>query len=230
MSLYAIGDLHLSLQTEKPMDIFGGRWENYVEKIKIGFSDLGDDDLCVICGDISWAMNLEESLEDFRFIDALPGKKIILKGNHDYWWSTVGKTEAFFSKNDITTIKILFNNSHTYGDVSICGTRGWFFEEESDNPEQDRKIMNREVQRLERSIAAAETGEKICFFHYPPRYGAYRCDEILEVLYRNGVQRCYYGHIHGPAHKKATNGKVQGIEYGLVSADFLDFRPKKIID
>ena len=126
MSLYAIGDLHLSLGTDKPMDVFGGRWENYVEKIKEGFSTLNDDDLTVICGDISWGMSLDETLEDFKFIDRLPGRKIILKGNHDYWWSTATKAKNFFTEHDITTIDILHNNCFKYGNVALCGTRGWF--------------------------------------------------------------------------------------------------------
>ena len=129
MSLYTIGDLHLSLGTNKPMDVFGGRWENYVQKLSEGFSQLNDDDLTVLCGDITWGMTMEEALPDFKFIDALPGKKIILKGNHDYWWTTATKARSFFEKNDIKNIDVLHNSSFAYGGVSICGTRGWFYEE-----------------------------------------------------------------------------------------------------
>ena len=189
MSLYAIGDLHLSLGTDKPMDVFGGRWENYVEKIKEGFSTLNDDDLTVICGDISWGMSLDETLEDFKFIDRLPGRKIILKGNHDYWWSTATKAKNFFTEHDITTIDILHNNCFKYGNVALCGTRGWFYEE-SKGDEHDKKIMNREIMRLDASLKAAGEVEKYVFLHYPPKYYNYECPEILELLRNYGVRRC----------------------------------------
>ena len=157
MSLYTIGDPHLSLGTNKPMDVFGGRWENYVQKLSDGFAGLNDDDLTVLCGDITWGMTMEEALPDFKFIDALPGRKIILKGNHDYWWTTATKARSFFAKHDIKTIDVLHNSSFEYAGVSICGTRGWFYEE-SKGVEHDKKIMNREIMRLEASLKAAATG------------------------------------------------------------------------
>ena len=126
MALYAIGDLHLSLSSNKPMDVFGEGWKDYVRRIGEGFSQLNDEDVTVLCGDLSWGMSLEESLEDFRFIDALPGRKILLKGNHDYWWNTVSKMERFLKEHELTTISFLYNNCLTYGDKAICGTRGWF--------------------------------------------------------------------------------------------------------
>lgn len=126
MSLYTIGDLHLSLGTNKPMDVFGGRWENYVQKLSEGFAELTDGDLTVLCGDITWGMTMEEALPDFEFIDALPGRKIILKGNHDYWWTTATKARKFFDEHDIKTIEVMHNTSFEYAGVSICGTRGWF--------------------------------------------------------------------------------------------------------
>ena len=181
MSLYAIGDLHLSLGTEKPMDVFGGRWLNYVEKITEGFMALHDDDLTVICGDITWGMTMDEALPDFLFIDKLPGKKIILKGNHDYWWTTATKAGNFFREHGIESIDILHNNSFSYGGVSICGTRGWFYEE-SKNDVHDKKIMNREVMRLEASLRSAGEGDKYVFLHYPPKYQGYECPEILELI------------------------------------------------
>ena len=127
MALYAIGDLHLSLGTNKPMDVFGSKWANYVERIRENFSHLSDDDVIVLAGDISWGMSLEQSLPDFQFIDALPGKKLLLKGNHDYWWGTAAKMKKFFAEHDITTLDILYNNAFFYGDHAICGTRGWFY-------------------------------------------------------------------------------------------------------
>ena len=154
MALYAIGDLHLSLGADKPMDVFGGPWENYVEKIKLGFSSLHDDDVCVLCGDLAWGMTMEQALPDFQFIEALPGKKILLKGNHDFWWSTAKKAYSFFAAHDMHTMDILNNNCYFYGDYAICGTRGWFYEE-ARGEAHDRKIMLREVGRLETSLTAA---------------------------------------------------------------------------
>jgi predicted phosphohydrolase len=234
MALYAIGDLHLSLNSDKPMDVFGGGWDNYVQKIKDGFSALGDSDTCVLCGDSSWAMSLEESLDDFKFIDSLPGKKLILKGNHDYWWSTVTKTRSFFSKHGIKSIEVLNNNSFLIEGVSVCGTRGWFYEEESGS-EHDKKIMAREIGRLEASLSSAEaasghaSAEKICFLHYPPIFRNYECREVIGTMERHGVRSCWYGHLHGQSHRCAVTGLLDGIDYHLVSADFVGFKPIKVL-
>ena len=228
MALYAIGDLHLSLGTDKPMDVFGGRWENYVEKIKEGFSELNDDDLTVICGDISWGMSIDETLEDFKFIDRLPGKKIILKGNHDYWWTTATKAKKFFAEHGITTIDILHNNCFKYENLALCGTRGWFYEE-SKGDEHDKKVMNREIMRLDASLKAAGEGEKYAFLHYPPKYYNYECPEILELLRKYDVRRCIYGHIHGPGCAFAFNGMYGSTKFDLVSADYIQFKPKKLL-
>lgn len=229
MSLYAIGDLHLSLSAEKPMDVFGDKWDNYVEKLADAFSGLNQEDVCVICGDISWAMKLEESLADFKFIDSLPGRKIILKGNHDYWWNTATKIYGFFRDNGISTIDILHNNCWFYGDTAICGTRGWFYEEDQHDP-HDRKILNRELIRLETSLKAAGDRIKRCFFHYPPRHRDYICHEIIDILKQYDVKSCHFGHIHGPGQHFAVEGIIDGVEYRLVSADYLDFKPVKVID
>ncbi len=227
--LYTIGDLHLSFEAEKPMDVFGSGWTNYVSRIEKGFSSLSKDDLCVICGDLSWSMSLEKSLEDFKFINNLPGKKIILKGNHDYWWSTATKVKRFFSENGIDTIDILHNNFFSYGDIALCGTRGWFYEEEK-GVEHDKKILNRELMRLETSLKAAENFDtKYCFLHYPPRYNNYICNEIVEIMKNHGVSKCFFGHIHGKGHKYAVQGVIDGIEYRLISADYVDFKPVKAI-
>ena len=228
MSLYAIGDLHLSLATDKPMDVFGGRWEQYVEKILEGFAPLQPEDVTVLCGDVTWGMGLEDSLADFQFIQALPGRKIVLKGNHDYWWATATKTKQFFEKHGIDSIEVLHNNCHFYEDIAICGTRGWFYEEESGS-EHDKKILNRELMRLEASLKAAGEREKFCFLHYPPRYRDYVCREIVDLFAQYGVKRCFYGHIHGPGIKQAVQGVVEGVDYVMVSADHLQFRPYKVL-
>ena len=229
MSLYAIGDLHLSIGKDKPMDIFGTRWENHTQKLREGFAALHEDDVCVICGDLSWGMNLEETVEDFRFIDSLPGKKIILKGNHDYWWCTATKAKKMFAENGITTVDILNNNFFEYKEYALCGTRGWFFEEEK-GIEHDAKIMRREVLRLEASLNAAGERKKLVFLHYPPLYQQYRCPEILALLKSHEVRLCCYGHIHGKSCGGAFRGWHDGTEYKLVSADFVNFTPVKIMD
>ena len=229
MALYTIGDLHLAQSVDKPMDIFGPVWKNHPEKLKQGFSSLTAEDVCVLCGDLSWGMGLEQCRDDFAFIDALPGRKIILKGNHDYWWTTVKKIGAFFRENGFATMEILNNNSFVYEGRAICGTRGWFYEEEK-GTEHDKKLLQREVLRLRASLDSASlASEKLVFLHYPPITKASRCEEILSVLAEYRVRRCYYGHLHAKACLSAYNGWADGTEFRLVSADYLHFSPK-IID
>ena len=229
MALYAIGDPHLSLGADKPMDVFGGRWENYVEKLEHGFSALGDGDVCVLCGDISWGMDLNGAAEDFRFISKLPSKKIILKGNHDYWWTTASKMKNHLALLGIENIEVLHNNCFFYNEIAICGTRGWFFEEETGS-EHDKKIMRRELGRLEMSLRAAGEHEKFVFLHYPPLYRDYVCHDILEILRTYGAKKCFYGHIHGMGRRYAFEGLHDGIDYKLVSADHLNFEPLRILE
>ena len=228
MALYAIGDLHLSLGTNKPMDIFGSGWANHTQRLERAFSQLNDDDVIVLCGDTSWGIDFAESLEDFRFIDRLPGKKIILKGNHDYWWGTAAKMKKFFAENELTTVDILHNNCFTYGDYALCGTRGWFYEEEQSG--HNEKVLNREVGRLEASLKAAEGRPILAFLHYPPLYTGYRCPEVIRKLEEYRVEKCFYGHLHGPTHRRAIEGVDGTVEYRLVSADYLGFIPKKVLD
>lgn len=228
MALYVIGDLHLSLSVDKPMDVFGERWADHTRRLRENFSALGPEDTTVLCGDLSWGMSLEEAGADFHFIDELPGTKIILKGNHDYWWTTAAKMQRFFEKEGIQSIRILHNNCVLWGETAICGTRGWFFEEEKGG-EHDKKIMHREIMRLEASLKAAGEREKLCFLHYPPRYGeGYVCREITDLLRDHGVRECWYGHLHGPGQKGAVQGWVEGIHYQLVSADYLGFAPRLV--
>ena len=230
MALYAIGDLHLSLGAEKPMDVFGGSWENYVDKIRSAFSLLSPEDVCVVCGDVSWGMDLSSAAPDFAFIDALPGKKIVLKGNHDYWWSTATKAKRFLAERELGSIDFLHNNCFPYGEeYAICGTRGWFYEEEK-GTEHDRKMLLRELGRLETSLRAAGDRQKLVFLHYPPKYGQYECPEILELLERYGVKTCVSGHLHGPALKLAFEGESRGVRFLTVSADRLGFVPKRLLD
>ncbi len=228
MSLFAIGDLHLSFAADKPMDVFGDRWEKHAEKLRQGFSCVGDEDLTVLCGDLSWGMSLEEAREDFLFIERLPGKKLILKGNHDYWWTSAAKMEKFFEENGIQSVSILHNNCALYGETAVCGTRGWFYEEESGD-KHDRKIMLREIGRLETSLKAAGEREKLVFLHYPPVFQSYECPEILALLENYGVRFCGYGHIHGKGCRLAFNGWRGQTEFRLLSADHLNFTPVKIL-
>ena len=225
MSLFAIADLHLSLGTDKPMDSFPG-WNDYVDRIEKNWNKIvTDDDTVVIAGDISWAMNFDELKADFDFIERLNGKKIILKGNHDYWWNTSKKMNDFIESQRYKTISILFNNSYDIDGVSVCGSRGWLFDVDD---EHDEKVLNREVGRLRLSLESAVNDEIIVFLHYPPVTTDTKCDEILNLLKEYGIKKCYYGHLHGVAAKKAIDDVVDGIEFRLISCDRLGFVPKLI--
>ncbi len=225
MPLYALGDLHLSLGEDKPMDIFSG-WNDYVERLEKNWRKLiTGNDTVVVAGDISWAMKLEETLVDFKFIDSLPGKKLFLKGNHDYWWSTKRKMDAFLQENHLDSISILFNNAYLADGYAVCGTRGWFLE--NDTPE-DIKVLNREVGRLRMSIEEAKKlgGELVVFLHYPPYYRGLECKEIMDVLLEYGIKKCYYGHIHGKKNfRLAYEGEYKGVDFRLISCDKVEFMP-----
>ena len=226
MALFAIGDL--SLGADKPMDVFGGAWDGYVDKLRAGLSIIGPEDTTVLCGDLSWGMELEAALPDFRFIAAIPGRKILLKGNHDYWWSTAKKFYAFCRQYELENMELLHNCCFFYGDLAICGTRGWFYEEDKDG-EHDEKVFRRELGRLETSLKAAGEAEKYCFLHYPPRYRGYECPELIALMERYGVRQCCYGHLHGGSHKLAVQGLHGGVDYRMVSADYLGFRPLRLL-
>ena len=228
MALYAIGDLHLCLGAPKPMDIFGGNWTGYMDKLKEGMGVITESDTTVLLGDLSWALSLEESAADFAWINEIPGRKIILKGNHDYWWSTAAKFTKFCDANGFSDIHILNNNCFEYEDWAICGTRGWFFEEERSGT-HDEKVFRRELCRLEASLKSAGQKQKLVFLHYPPKYKGYECREILDLLEKYEVRRCFYGHLHGGSHKLAMEGMWDGVEYRMVSADYLNFKPYKVI-
>ena len=228
MALYAIGDLHLCLGAPKPMDVFGGAWVGYMDKLKQGLSIVGPDDTLVLPGDLSWALDLQQAKDDFAWINEIPGRKIILKGNHDYWWSTASKFYKFCEENTFQNMFILNNNHFEYNHMAICGTRGWFFEEERGNS-QDEKVFKRELLRLEASLKSAGDLPKIVFLHYPPRYKGYECKPILDLLKQYDVRRCFYGHLHGASHGLAMEGQWDGIEYRLVAADKLGFKPLMVI-
>ena len=229
MALYAIGDPHLSLGTNKPMDAFGGRWEGYVDKLRANFEELTESDAVVFCGDLSWGMSLEEALPDFQFLDGLfPGKKYFIKGNHDYWWTTANKMLTFWNDLGLTDFALIHNNCQVYGETALCGTRGWFFEEDANG--HNEKVFKRELLRLEASLKAAEGMEKLCFLHYPPLYQGYICREIVELLETYQVKACYYGHLHGGSHRLAQEGKRGSVEYRLVAGDYVDFHPQKILE
>lgn len=227
MSLFAIGDTHLSFSCDKPMDIFKG-WDDYTKRLQKNWEAVVEEkDTVVIAGDISWAMKLEDAQKDFSFLEGLPGKKIIMKGNHDYWWQTKKKLSEFIDSNGFKTIDILFNNAFRVGDFTVCGSRGWFYDAEKD---ADMKVLLREAGRLQMSIDEAKKlgGEIIAFLHYPPLMQSQECKEIMDVLKRNEIKRCYYGHLHGPSCSLSVNENVDGIDFRLISADFLSFCPKLI--
>ncbi|MCR4925477.1 MAG: metallophosphoesterase [Clostridiales bacterium] len=229
MSLFAIGDTHLSLSCDKPMDIFNG-WSDYVERLEENWKNcVGENDTVVINGDFSWAMTLEQAYEDFKFINALPGKKLISKGNHDYWWSTKNKMDKFLLENHFDTVNILHNNAYIAGDFAVCGTRGWFFDAQ-ENEQTDKKVLLREAGRLKMSIdEAKKTGlEPIVFLHYPPLTQTAVCHEIYDVLIEEGIKRCFYGHLHSASTSRSVNSVVDGISFALISSDFLGFTPRLI--
>lgn len=240
MSLYVMADLHLSSDGSKSMAVFGSRWVDYMEKIRKNWcAVINEEDTVIIPGDISWALKLEDTLEDFRFLDSLPGKKLIGKGNHDFWWSTVSKMTAFLEQNGLSSIRFLYNNAYRMEDCIVCGTRGWFLEENQQNTvgEVDySRIVDREVIRLRLSLEEAkrlqtESEEKplpiLVFLHFPPVWNGFVCREILDVLHEFGVKSCYFGHIHG-AYYAPRMTEFEGIELILISADFLQFSPMPI--
>lgn len=228
MALYVIGDTHLSFSVNKSMEVFGGAWTGYVDKLREGFRVLREGDTLVLCGDISWGMSLQDAREDFAFLEQFPGRKLILKGNHDYWWNTATKMERFWQEEGFSNLAVLHNNCHFYGELALCGTRGWFYEEDANG--HNEKVFRRELIRLEASLKAAGEREKLCFLHYPPCYQGYTCPEILDLLERYQVRACYYGHLHGGSHRLAVEGAQGGVEYHLVSADYVGFRPQKICE
>ena len=227
MSIFAIADVHLSLGVKKPMDIFHG-WQDYEKRLEENWRLLvRDEDTVVLPGDISWGMTMQQSLPDLQFLDRLPGQKIILKGNHDYWWPTRAKMDAFFEQNGISTVRALFHDALLVEGKALCGTRSWFYEQD----EPDEKVFLRELGRLRMSLEEAkklQAEEIIAFLHYPPLYQNFRCEEIISLLKEYGVARCFYGHIHGPSIQYAFQGESDGITFKLVSADSLRFVPYKI--
>ena len=226
MAIYTIGDLHLSLGCEKPMDIFPG-WQGYMEKLEHHWNTLvHPEDTVVLAGDTSWAMKLEDTAADFSFLQRLPGQKLLLKGNHDYWWTTVKKMERFLQESGFDSLHILHNNSILAEGLAVCGTRSWMFDV---GEPHDEKVMNRELGRLRASLEAAPEGaERVAFLHYPPVYPNANAQQVIDLLKEYNVKRCFYGHLHGNAIRFAVQGMVDGIEYRLISADALAFCPYKI--
>lgn len=245
MSIYVIGDLHLSFNENKPMDIFGDNWRGHEEKIKNNWIEkVTDNDLIILPGDFSWSMKLEDTIKDFEYINNLPGKKLMLKGNHDYWWNTVTKMKKFLEDNNFKNIDFIFNEGFVSENYIISGTRGWNLEEEA----HDEKVLNRELARLEASIqsglrkaeheielenseAKAEK-EIIVFMHYPPITNAKIVNKeqakFVEIMKKYNVKKCFYGHLHGISIRDAFEGEFEGIQFKLVSADALNFELYKI--
>lgn len=225
ISIFCIGDLHLSLSVDKPMDIFKG-WDNYTERIEKNWQiSVTENDVVVIPGDVSWGLKLEETLEDFKFLNSLPGKKVIIKGNHDLWWNSMTKMTKFLNENELDSISFVHNSCYPVGEYAVCGSRGWFFETEG----HSKKIILREAGRLEASISSAEElGLKpLVFLHYPPAWNNDVCFELLEVLKKHKIDEVWHGHIHGHQ-KDFANYSAEGIKFHLISCDCLNFSPRLI--
>ena len=234
MSIYAIGDLHLSFGTDKPMNVFGVNWENYEEKLKMYWNEsINEEDTVLIPGDFSWATYLKDTFKDFEFLSRLNGKKILLKGNHDYWWTTLKSMRNFLEENNFLNIDFIFNSSIELEEVIVVGTRGWAL----NDTENSEKMLNRELSRLEMSIKDAkqknENKKIICMMHYPPinnniieknEKSAY-----IELMKKYGITQCIYGHLHGKSHIDAVEGCIDGVNLKLVSSDYIGFKPVKII-
>jgi len=223
MAIFALSDLHLPLGIDKPMDIFGTRWSNYVEKIEYEWKKLvTEEDYVIINGDFSWATYLSESLEDFKFIESLPGRKLISKGNHDYWWETLTKMNEFLAANEIKSVTFMQNNAVLCGNVAVCGAKGWISPGDKNFKKEDEKIYRRELIRLETSLkAATELSDTIiAALHFPPD------NSYMQVINKYNVYRCIFGHLHG---KRAEDFIINHQNCTLVSADFLKFAPIRII-
>ncbi len=240
MSVFAISDLHLSTfdKTNKSMEVFGQRWQDYMKRLKTNWTHLvGEDDTVIIPGDISWALSLEEAESDLKFIDSLPGKKILGKGNHDFWWCTMKKHSEFFERHGIKTISFLLNNAFMLDSFIAAGTRGWYSDEDnqlSQNKAEFEKVIRRENGRLETSLAAAKKlkesapeKEIIVFMHFPPYWNEKESDGIFDILEKYGIKKVYYGHIHGN-YTMEPKFSHKGIEFEIISADYLKFIPKII--
>lgn len=236
MSLYVIADLHLSSDQSKSMEVFGARWTGYVEKLKKNWNAVvAPGDTVVVPGDISWGLHLEDTVEDFRFLDSLNGEKLIGKGNHDFWFSTAAKIQSFWNEHGFASLHILYNNAYATPSCIVCGSRGWFIEEEQQNTKDEvdyAKIINREVIRLRISLMEAaalreQSGNHlplVAFLHFPPVFGGFVCREILDVLQEYNVKICYFGHIHG-AYSAPAEFSFEGIDFRICSADYLHFTP-----
>ena len=240
MSLFVIADLHLSSDGSKSMEVFGPRWNGYMSRLEKSWrAVVSENDTVVIPGDISWATRLEESEHDFRFLDSLPGTKLIGKGNHDFWWATVSRMNAFWQAQNFHTLHILYNNAYLLPDCVICGTRGWFMDETLQNTRGETdygKIVNREAIRLRIGLDEAVRLRKVSgkdlpilvFLHFPPVWNGLICREIVDTLHEYGVKRCCFGHIHGVDALFPEQLEFEGVRLELCSADYLRFAPKPV--
>ena len=230
MSIYVIGDLHLYFSIDKPMNIFGYNWENHAEKIKDNWiKKVKETDTVLIPGDFSWATYLEDTYKDFEFLNNLPGRKILLKGNHDYWWTTLNKMNNYIKNSGFENIDFLYNNSFLIEDKIITGTRGWI----SNLNNENLKILKRENERLKLSIKSGiekygEEKEIIVLMHYPPFIKDNMEVDFIKTLKEYNVKKCYYGHLHSDSHKEAIEGKIEDIEFKLISSDYMNFDLLKI--
>lgn len=228
MALYAISDLHLALTGDKPMDVFGDKWFKHHEKIQENWINIvKEEDTVLVAGDISWSMRMEDGREDLEFIHKLPGKKIFVKGNHDYWWTSITKLNSMYE--DMNFIQ---NNFFTYEDYAICGTRGWITPSSSKFTAHDKKVYERELIRLTLSLDMAKKdgySKIIVMLHYPPTNEGCEDTGFIDILRGYEVEKVIYGHLHGYGLNNVFEGVKEDVEYILTSCDYINFTPKKII-
>ncbi len=239
MAIFTMSDLHLSLGVDKPMEVFGSAWDNYMERIRLNWNEVvGEGDVVFIGGDISWAMRLSECYKDFEYLNALNGAKVLLKGNHDYWWESVSKMNKYLDENGFHTMSFLQNNAFLADDVLVCGSRGWLLPGDGSFSEDDNKIYQRELQRLELSFSdgerllkesGREVRKRVCLLHYPPFTRRGEADEgLASVMEKYAVTDCIYGHLHARAARCAREGTFGTVAFKLVSADYMDFCPYRL--
>lgn len=236
MSIFAISDLHLPFFDNHGMEVFGDTWIDYEKKLEKNWREtIKENDTILIPGDVSWVTYLRDTVPDFNFIENLPGKKIISKGNHDFWWESASKLNKFIQENEFKTISFMHNNHFFRENAIICGTRGWKCPCDETFTEEDKRIYERELNRLELSLNSCKVERNldsrlIVALHYSPFNFRKEPSGFVDILKKHNVDKCVYGHFHSKTFNQAVEGNFEGIEFKLISSDYLNFKPIKLYD